>query len=203
MRHIKIFILLALCVIALFLAGCSTEFVYPNHISPTELTDEQQDLMSLLTAHGNEILIFDYVTAEAFEHVEFWLETYHYGTLIEQIQGVHLIVDATQPQNGQLAIIINRDNSNQYSQWTFVVRQSGGVASNRFESLTIEVAGTSRGFGSITESVAIQNNTEIILYISKFSRDGLRTYSDMQTFVEQPELLAEYPYVQIIKARFS
>jgi len=61
MKHREIFILLALCVIALFLAGCSTEVVYQNHISPTELTNEQQDLVSLLAAHGSEILIFDYV----------------------------------------------------------------------------------------------------------------------------------------------
>jgi len=101
-----------ICIVAI-LVGCSTASPsQQNQILPTELTSEQQDLVSLLTAHNSEILLFDFVTSESFENVEFWLESYEYGILIDSIQGIHQTNREPQPLDGQLAVIINRENYN-------------------------------------------------------------------------------------------
>ena len=76
------------------------------------------------------------------------------------------------------------------------ISHTGGISTAENESLA-------RGFGPITELVPIQDGTEIILYTSKFSDSGRLTFSgDQQIYLEQPELIAGYPYVHFIKARF-
>jgi len=183
----------------LFLAGCSS----PSHnqIGPMELSDDQQELMDIITIPGHEILLFDFETSDTFENVEIWLDVYSYGELIESGQGIHQ-VGHQEPLDGRLAVIISSTREDYYQtfHWTFTM--SGGAGA-RFESPPIESAGLGRAFGAIREPVDIQDGQEIILYVSKFSRGGIRMFDDFQAFAEQPELHEEYPYVHIIKARFS
>ena len=193
----KKFISFIVCFTLIFLAGCHQQ----NQIGPAELTRAQQDIVDLLTVPSTEILLFDYITAEAYVNMEFWLEVYEYGTLIDRLPGMHQIGPEPQSLDGRLAIIINQENrnGNQDFQWPFIVNG----ASNRFESSMTETDGLARAFGPITDPVVIQDGKEIVLYISQFSRGSIRTFGDMQTLVEHPELLTEYPYAYIIKARFS
>ena len=76
------FVLLA---ISFILTSCNPTqtALHQDVISPANLTTEQQDLINLLSVHSNEILLFDFNTVEAYENVEFWLEVYEYGELIE------------------------------------------------------------------------------------------------------------------------
>lgn len=188
-------------IMAIVLVGCSASAAQQSHIRPAGLTGDQRDLIDFITAHNSEILLFEFVALESFEAIEFWLETYEYGISVERVQGIHQV--NAEAHEGQLAVIIHNENGLRDFQWTFIVGQDGTRGSNRVKTSTIDHDGFARGFGAITEPVYIQDGQEIILYMSKFSSSGLRTFSDMQVFVEQPELLAQYPYVHIIKARFS
>jgi len=196
-------IILVICAVSMLLTGCSSVAVSQSQIWPAELTDEQKSLVNFLSTHHSEILLFDYTTAQIFQNVEFWLEIYEYGVLAEQVQGIYMINNELEPviTEGRLAVIINRDFGN--FSWTFIKgNQYGGFANNRFESMApnLEFA---RSFGPIVEPVTIQDGEEIILYISKFSENEFRVFNDHQIFLEKPELMAEYSYVYIIKARFS
>lgn len=53
-----------------------------------DLAAEQQDIVSLLTTHGQEALIFNYRTDSAFEAVDFWIELYAYGEPVEHLGGL-------------------------------------------------------------------------------------------------------------------
>ena len=198
------YILLSLFIMITFLAGCSLiPSARKNQIAPAQLTSGQQDLINLLTAHHSEILLFDFATYDAFKNVEFWLELYEYGVMVERTQGIHMINPEPVPLDSQLAVIINSEQGFRSFQWTFIVSDNGIWASNRFESSPIESDVMGRAFGPILEPIEIEDGREIILYMSKFSRGGIRTFDDIQIFLDQPELLADYPYSFMIKARFS
>ena len=100
---------------------------------------------------------------------------------------------------GQLAIIIN-STGNRNFQWT--ISSSGGSSQNS-EPWTASEAYLGRAHGPITEPVAIENGRTIVLHTSIFSNGNISTFTDKQIYLEQPELLAEYPYVHMILARFS
>jgi len=198
------FLLFTICIIAMFLTSCSGTAAPHSQIGPASLTAEQQDLISLLSSHSSEILLFDFDTLEPYTTAEFWLEIYSYGEFVEQIQGLYMINPEPQPLESRLAVIINRDRENQSFEWPFIKSNNqGSRISARFESPKVDTAGLARSFGPITESVAIQDSEEIVLYVSKFSRGSLRTFGDHQQLLEQPELMAQYTYAYIIKARFS
>jgi hypothetical protein len=46
-------------------------------------------------------------------------------------------------------------------------------------------------------------NKEIVLYTALYSDGGIRAMGDLQAYIEQPELLAEYPFAHLIKCRFE
>jgi len=199
-----LYIFLSICIMVTFLAGCSlVPSVYRNQIAPTALTSEQQDLINLLQAHHSEIVLFDFATREAFKNIEFWLEVYEYGVMVEQIQGIHMINPEPEPLDSQLAILISHDGDHRYFQWTFIVGTGGVRASNRFETSKMDSNMFGRMFGPILEPIEIHDGEEIILYTSKFARGGIRTFNDIQIFLDEPELLAEYSYAYVVKARFS
>lgn len=200
----KICYIFFIVITSMLMASCSGESNnQQNHIRQAELSSEQQYILNFITTHYSEIHLFDFTTDESFTNVEFWLDVYEYGMPVDSIPGIHQINNAARPLDGRLAVIINSENGNRDFQWTFIADQGGGRATSRFESPTINNAGYGRMFGPILEPINIQDDREIILYISKFASDGLRIHDNIQIFAEQPELLAEYPYVHIIKARFS
>jgi len=188
-----------------FLVGCSVD--ERSEIRPVELTNEQQELVDLLSLGHQEILLFDFETVEAYKDIELWLEIYEYGTLVERCLVMGISEPMTMLFNGQLAVTINRNWN--YEQelnynWEFMLKGDGFGAS----SITQTTAGSDvlgRAFGSIRKPVEIQDGKEIILYISRYSRGGMRVFDDqnLQIYIEQLELIKEYPYVYIIKARFS
>ena len=190
--------------VAILLMGCSVA-VRQDQIGPVALAVEQQELINLLSSHDSEILIFDFETVKAYGNLAFWLEIYEYGRSVEKIHGMHLIHPDPQPLDGRLAIIINRDRNHgkQNFQWTFIVAEDGARASSRSESSMVDYEGLANAFGPINTPVVIQDGVEIILHTSIFSRDGIMTFGDQQLLLEQPELIEQYPYVHMIKARFS
>jgi hypothetical protein len=184
-----------------FLVACSTSdsVLQRNVITTAILTPEQQEIVDLLSVpNSQELLIFDFNTDEAFSSVEFWVEVYENGELVDRPAGLHTVLDVANKQTGRLAVIITQ---NPYYQWTLTVLNDGGRASHVSTSEVLVDSALGRGFGSIDSPVTIENGKEIILYRSFFASDSLNFYST-DTLQENPELLGEFLHAHIIKCRF-
>jgi len=209
MKTKKIFLILFIAgIIAILLVGCSSESANrQGTIAPTALSDDQQDIISLISSGNQEIILFDFQTPE-FSSVDLWVEVYEYGELVNRPAGIGLRSDEATALDGQMAILINQETGTQNFEWTLIIRNSDGASSSvtRADPALIrsqDSEGLARAFGPINEPVEIQDGVEIILHTSIFSRGSISTFSDQQIYLEQPELLADYPYVHIIKAMFT
>jgi len=191
----------ALCIIAISLVSCTNEpITSKNQIAPKKMTQDQEDIVNLLSSDKQEILLFDYKTEEAYKSMEFWVEIYENGVLIDRPSGVNSFSDEAKPLNGQLAILITQNSG---FQWTFTVSENSGRISHTSEAINADYDTIGRAFGPIDEPITIENDKEIVIYTSIFSNGGISTYSVQQIYIEQPELIKEYPYVHIIKCKFT
>ena len=198
---------LVVCFMGFMLMGCSTE----SQIAPADLTRGQQDIVDLLSFPNSEILLFDFNTTEGYETMEIWLEVYEYGVLTEHLHGLQAGYPEAGPRDGQLAIIINSENDMRDFHWTFIYSHttgdSSGVVSSKLDSPTTigidsdELLG--RGPAFMYEPAIIRDGEDIILYLAKFTRDGMMSTPCIGRFLEQPDWMEEYPYVHILKTRFS
>lgn len=196
-----IYVFLVICMLASSLLGCAkVPVTSKNQIAPMKLTGEQEDIVNLIASGKQEILLFDYKTEEAFKSVEFWVEIYEYGVLVDQPTDVSSFRGEEKPLDGQLAILITQ---NPGFQWTFTISENGGRVSHTNEVINTDYETIGRAYGPIDGPVAIEDGKEIVLYTSIFSNSDISTYGDQQIYSEQPELINEYPYVHIIKCKFS
>jgi len=193
-------LLLAAVVILLTIFGDQSE-KRGFQIAPMELTADQWELMDLLSHPGREILLFEYQLDETFDRIELWVEVYHYGELQETPINLQMLgfggVGLTE---GRVVITIQQTQNHMF-QW--MLQTAGGSAHNS-EPWSPSVNYLAWAFGPITEPVQIEDGQVIVLYTSIFSSSGvLSTFTDKQIYLEGPELLAQYPYVHMILARFS
>ena len=191
-------IILSIFVISLCMASCKKETA--NEIAPKNLTEGQEAIVNLLSTHNQEILLFEYKTEQEYKDVEVWVETYEKGIFLNSLKGVKSSNLEKRPLDAQLAVTINQ---NPNFEWRFTVLNSDGIAvSGIFEQDDSDYE-LSRGFGAINDTVTIESGKEIVLYVSFFSDGELPMYDDLQIFAEQPELLKEYDYAQILKCKFD
>jgi hypothetical protein len=171
-----------------------------NSISVADLTKEQQDILGLLTiSNSQEILIFDFNTDEVFSNVEFWVEVYENGEMINSPAGLTMVLDDADTQSGNLAVIINR---NPHYQWTLSVSNNGSRSSHISSAETVVDSALSRSYGPIDEPVLIEDGKEIILYSSLFTTGSMNVYNHM-TLQEYKELLSEFAHAHIVKCAFN
>jgi len=181
--------------------GCSNRIVsLKDEIAPKELTDDQKEIVELLLINKQEILFFDYKTQEPYKSAEFWVEIYQEGVLVSRPAGLHRVSNEFEELNGNLAVLITQ---NPGFQWLFNMNGASHV-----NSVPIFVDDSlARGYVPLGGPIAIQDGKEIVLYISVFSfpKEGamLAMYSDLQRYAGHPELIKDYPYVHLIKCKFS
>ncbi len=168
-------------------------------VMPKALTQDQQDIVDLLTNMDREILLFDFKTQDAYKSVEFWVETYEYGVLSDRPSGANTFGDEAKPLDGQLAVVISNDDSG--LRWSFTLSHDGTRTSHTSEPALIDKA-LACGFGPISGPVGIEDGKEIVLYSALYSYGNIST-RDEQEYVTQPELLVEYPLAHLIKCRFE
>ena len=60
-----------------------------------------------------------------------------------------------------------------------------------------------RGYDPIDSPVEIIPGKEIVLYTSIYSDGDISSYSDKQRYVDELELIQDYPVVHIIKCKFE
>jgi len=202
----KSIIALLILLAAVLLSGssCSAESADLRcHIQQAVLTHDQHDLLDLLTTPNSEILLFDFVTYEGFNAVEIWLEVYEYGVLIDTFASLQSYTPYATIGNGHLAAIITYNAEQGSYQWMLVIEQEGNRSSGGLIVTPISSSGLARSYGSIPDAIEIQDNIQIVLYMSKFTNGSLGTIPDMQLLTGQPELLAQYTYAHVLIARFS
>ncbi len=197
----KKLLILVIFIVTLCINGCAENVVSSkNEIAPKALTKEQDDLINLISADKLEILLFDYKTKNSYKSVEFWVETYENGVLIDRPAGVSMFNDELRPLNGQVAILINRSPG---YHWSFTISDGSSRINHSSEPLSTDYEMFGRAFGPIDEPAIIEDNKEIVLYTSIFSKGNVSIYGDKQIYAEQPELLEDYPYAHIIKCKFE
>ena len=60
-----------------------------------------------------------------------------------------------------------------------------------------------RAFGPMTEAVDIVNNTDVVLFVSRFTNTGsLSTSGDMQSYLN-PDNFSRHPLVHVLIANFT
>ena len=187
----------------MLLSGCTGGS--NNKIRLANLTVDQQDIVNLLVADSQEVFIFNYQTANA-SAMELWVGVYAYGELVESMAGLSFSRSGNQSNSlsGRLAVTINYETDGSFV-WTFAVIDGNFHATN-----IVEFTSDSESFGSRThspmqEAIAIQDGKDIILHTTKFHSDTVFTDGsrNSQDYINQPELLAGYQYVILIRARFS
>ena len=172
-----------------------------NEISPAELTTEQQDIIDLLSIPDNsELMIFNYNTEDTYRRFEVWVEVYQDGEIISQPAGIGLNSDTAEKHSGRLAISISKNDLSY--QWTLSLVENGGKSSHIGRTEAPDDAALARAYGSINESVIIEEGKEIILYSSVFSGNDILPFYDGITLQERPELLKDFPVVYLIKCKF-
>ena len=197
----KLAAVMLLLVAALSFWGCSgaTER-QANTIGPKTLAQEQKDLVGLLSDSQQEILLFSYAADAQYKDIDVWVEIYRDGVLIEpRAGGIHQISDIEQPHTGEMAVIITQTPD---FQWKFALSEGSGKVSSMSDPSPHYLSST-RGYGPVTQPVAIEDGKEIVLYVSVFTDENSIHTLDEQAFVNQPELLKQYAYAHIIKCKFS
>ena len=196
-----LFVLLAVPLL-LVLVSCGSEDPAPsnNIIGIASLTAEQQEILDLLSVpNSQEVMIFDFKTDDSFRRVEFWVEVYANGELVNRPAGLTTVLDTADSQSGLLAVTISRTP---HYRWTLSA-VSGSTRSSHVSSSEAKVnPALARAVGSIDEQVVIEDRKEIILHSALFT-DGSISIYDHKTLQERPELLNEYLYAHIIKCMFS
>jgi hypothetical protein len=177
-----------------------------NVIAPAELSSEQQDIVNMFATPNNlELMIFNYNTEDMYSRFEVWVEIYQDGKIIDRPAGIEVYNDNVEKYNGRLATIIIQNNSSY--QWMFSLIANGSKTSHitAYDMPFNFDAGFGRAFGSMSGAESIEDGKEIIIYFSAFMDINVtyNTSFDTQTLQERPELLNEYPYVQLIKCKFS
>ena len=106
MKRICSFILL-FCVILGSLTGCEKAQLN-NYIATKNLTEDQKQIVDLLTTGKQKYLSFDVKTEELYKDIEFWMEIYKNGELIDSRPvSLHLMHDEEKALDGEFAVIIN------------------------------------------------------------------------------------------------
>ena len=172
------------------------------HIQLVNPSRSQQEMMDMLARAGKDFLIFDYHLDDQIQHMEVWVEIYHYGELIARRGGISVRAGEQPIGSGQFMLL--RDQGLHFSapqdfQWTFFT-EFGTFQDERWSRE--EDTPLSRGWGPITAPQPIQDGQEIVLHATRFAAGSLRTFYDLQMYLE-PENREDITYLHLIVARFS
>jgi hypothetical protein len=167
-----------------------------------ELEPGQQELLQLLSASSQDILIFDYTTSEAYQLLDIWVEVYQKGELVDVPFGfgIGLLSEQGERPRGRVALAINQKP---FYHWFITVSSGDGGYASSYSAEGVAVdTDLARSYGPMGSPATIEDGQEIILYRSIFS-EGSIIFFDTEELQERPELLDVYPYVHLVKCKFS
>lgn len=142
--------------------------------------------------------MFDFKTQDEFKKVEFWVERYENGVLIDRPSAVNTMSDELKPMEGQVAVVIS---SNDEIQFSLTMDNLGTRVGHT--SVAAEFDNTlGRGASTIGSPVTIEDGKEIVLYSAIYSSGEIRAGS-LEVYKKEPDLLKDYPLAYLVKCKFS
>ncbi len=191
-------ILLMFCIILTSFAGCGKAQM-KNQIAVKTLSKDQKQIVNLISAY-HKVLIFDLHTEEAYKSMDFWVETYKGGMLVDsRAAGIASEFEKEKAMDGELGVMITQTPD---FQWTLSYGENGGGTSTISQpNSNYLMAGNAPC--TLDQPVEIEDGKEIILYAAMFRQDGkYRTYDDLQSFVKT-DYFSECDYAHVIKCKFT
>lgn len=209
MANIKRFMQIMLCAALLcVLAACSLiqevptlkSKPAPNTIAPKELTEEEDELIRLLSGSEQEIYLFSYHADPEYRQLDLWVEIYKDGILVEpSAGGLGIIFEETDEDlTGTIAVTITQTPD---YRWRFAHKNESSVVSSTTEPNPNYLPEAIRSYHQILRPQTIEPDKEVLLYQSVFGAHP--PVISTQTLLESPELIKTYDYVHLIKCRFS
>jgi len=182
------------------LTGCSANEP-GNQIMPMRLSDEQQKIVDMISTGGQQVILFEFDTSKPLSEMGMRLEVYEYGILTE----THLsftTVGMSRPVDGNISIVITENRGDNSFDWNVSLREGGSATSSRATTILHENM-MGRAFGPMTEAVDITNNTDVVLFVSRFTNaKSLTACGDMQSYLN-PDNFSRYPLVHVLIANFT
>lgn len=193
-----------LCNLFTVSAGYGLETAKPqNIIEPKLLTQEQEDILRLFDGNFMDMLVFYYEVSDEYPNLEIWVEVYKFGELVDS-QAAELKMYGRAQANGEIAVVINQTPD---YQWILTIDENERSMSNRSELNPHYYKGTdaySRTTERLLGPISVENNKEIVLYVSRFTTMGTYATRDIQDYSGMPgRLLDNYCYTHIVKCKFS
>ena len=182
-------------------AGCVKASVHSkNVIEVKEFSEEQKQIVDLISTDEQKVLIFDFRTEDTYKNVDFWVETYKNGKLVDsRAAGTNVTYDDAKLLKGELAVTINQMPD---YKWTLIYAEDKGYKGNNTSELNTNYNMVANAYCSIIQPVEIEDGKEIVLYASVFKQESKFETFDIQNFLDTNNL-KEYEYAHIIKCKFS
>ena len=197
----KILLSCLMTLVLVFSFGCSKQpDTLQNSISLMPLSQDQMEIVGLLSTYNQDLFLFEYKTDEVYNSAEFWVEVYKDGKLVETPAKISYYSNEGYKFDGKLALTIT--NNTNY-QWMITARENGATYSHIGESSLIKEGSIGSASSPIDAAVEIEDGKEIVLYSTMFFDGQITTYSEQQMYVEDPELLKNYSYAHIVKCKFN
>lgn len=193
--------ILLFCVVLAVCIYRRISFIQPqDYIAPKILSEQQKQICDLISTDKHKMLIYDFKTKDTYKNVEFWVETYKDGKLVDSrvADNKSSYVDA-KILSGEFAVIINRTPD---YQWSLVYAENGGTKVDTTSSPNANYNMICDACCSINQPVEIEDGREIILYACVFGRENNIETFDIQNLSDVNNL-KRYEYAHLIKCKFS
>ncbi|MDF2611045.1 MAG: hypothetical protein K0R92_2519 [Lachnospiraceae bacterium] len=194
-------LILLINIILVSFGGCeNTTAQLNNYIDAKNLTQEQKQVVELISTDKFQIIMFDFTTEEIYKTRDFWIETYKRGELIDsRAAGITTMNDNGEALSGEIAVTINQ--TPEY-QWTFIYTEKNGTKASNISEFNSNYVSGVNAYYIINHPIEIEDGEEIVLYASLFNKDGkIHDIDNLQNLVDK-NYLEEYEYAHIIKCRF-
>lgn len=202
MKKIVVYMVALACMLSIGLSGCANEnALSENSIARKDLSGESADIVQLLLGGGRNVLLFEYKTDDKFKNADFWVETYDNGVL----KNTPVLLETTNEEDGMDELFAVQIISNEGFQWFVSTTQEGLVkySNNEPNGEVLDASLIQTSSWEVVEPIEIENNKELVLYASIYRHDDEPDMGMPATsFNDNPELVKDYAYVQLIKCKF-
>lgn len=182
-------------------AGCGAAVPGPvDTIGLMELTDDQRQIVDLLSGADTRSYLFSFETEAAYANASFWLETYREG---EKIDTQPIRIDCSYDEPGALrggfSVTLTQGEGTGWS-LVYLGEDRGkvtrtGVTERRQEWIA-------SAWAALEPPCEIRNDEEIVLFACVFSEKPALEAFAVQDFLE-PEVLKDYDCVHLLKCQFN
>jgi hypothetical protein len=196
-------ILLCLAIVCLVvLSGCrETTPDSVAQIAHVELTAEQEMIVDLIGSHDIDMYLFEFSTNGMFSEIGFRLLIYEYGELVENMGGLRMMSFDEYPE-GIIALTVAEDREEGTITLRVSITWDFGRATGAAGIVTRPEDTLGWSFAPMNNPVAINGDTEVVLYVQRFTTTGvMHTLSDLQSYLD-PDNFQEEGHVHVLIAEF-